>query len=361
MIKKYSLSLITIISLFLFSACFSHTHDSNVSCDITMDNEYIIKWDIFPKAEGKVKIYVSDSPDNFDTWQDPISVVDADDGVAVFPTPDPLKRHYFLLDFNNCFSRIVAARASYIRSAYDFRDMGGYSGISGKKTKWGMIYRTGPLDTLSAIDIQRIKNIAPKTIIEYRDKDECKYSASELGVENVVYMPYVSFNVDSVINRVYQSNFTSQDARAVINDYYFSALTGEAKQCFSKLFDVLQDEAKYPIILSSHYGKGCSDLASLFILYSLGVAVDEVYEDYTWANKYFCKGRIMSRISHLPTDVREAVASVIHNNHRDIANVINALEGTYGSIDGYMIDSLNLSLDKRKRIHQILLVDESQL
>ncbi|MBR5241347.1 MAG: tyrosine-protein phosphatase, partial [Muribaculaceae bacterium] len=213
MLKKYFFSgVATIITLFLLSACFSHVHDSNVSCDITIDKEYIIKWDVFPKAVGDVKIYISDNPETFNTRQ-PVAVVDAADGVAFLPTPDPLKRHYFLLDFNGCFSRIVAARASFVQSAYDFRDLGGYSGVNNKKTKWGMIYRTGTLDTLSELDKQRIINIAPKTIIEYRDRAECSYSPTELGVENVVYMPFTNFNVDSIINKVYNGDFSRDEAR----------------------------------------------------------------------------------------------------------------------------------------------------
>ena len=362
MIKRYFfLGITSIITLFLFVACFSHTHDSNVSCDITKGGEYIIKWDVFPKAQGDVTIYISDNPNEFDTDDDPVAVVSADDGVAYLPTPDPLKRHYFLIDFNGCFSRIVAARASFVRSAYDFRDLGGYSGTGEKKTKWGMIYRTGTLDTLTAIDVERIKNIAPKTIVEYRDKDECRYSASELGVENVVYLPYTKFNVDSIIEKVYRGEFTSDEARIVLNEYYFSMIEGDAKDAYSELFDVLADDDNYPIILSSQYGKGFNDMASLFILSSLGVATNEIYEDYTWANKYFYKTPMINKISHLPIEVREAVASAIHNNHKDMSNLVNSMQNLYGSIDKYLIDSLDLTLDKRRDIHKILLVDESKL
>ena len=361
MLKKYFFSgVATIITLFLLSACFSHVHDSNVSCDITIDKEYIIKWDVFPKAVGDVKIYISDNPETFNTRQ-PVAVVDAADGVAFLPTPDPLKRHYFLLDFNGCFSRIVAARASFVQSAYDFRDLGGYSGVNNKKTKWGMIYRTGTLDTLSELDKQRIINIAPKTIIEYRDRAECSYSPTELGVENVVYMPFTNFNVDSIINKVYNGDFSRDEARIIMNEYYFSMIDGRAKQTYINLFNILTDERNYPIILSSPYGKGFNDMASLFILTSLGVSNDEIYEDYTWANKYFCKTRIIQKISHLPVDVREAVASIMHNNHRDMSNVVNTMMNRYESIDKYLIDSLDLTLDKRREIHRLLLVDEGKL
>lgn len=362
MLKKYLFSgIVTVVALFLLSACFPHVHDSNVSCDITIDKEYIIKWDVFPKAVGDVSIYISDNPENFNTKQQPAAVVDASEGVAFLPTSDPLKRHYFLLNFNNCFSRIVAARASFVQSAYDFRDLGGYSGIGDKKTKWGMIYRAGTLDTLSDVDKERIRNIAPKTIIEYRDKGECLYSPSELGVEKVVYMPYTKFNVDSIIAKIYNGDFSRDEARIVMNEYYFSMIEDSAKQAFITLFDILTEENNYPVILSSQYGKGFNDMASLFIFTSLGVSNDEIYEDYTWANKYFCKTRIVKKISHLPTHVREAVASIMHNNHRDMVNLVNTMYNRYESIDKYLIDSLDLTLDKRKALHRLLLVDEGRL
>lgn len=362
MVKHYFIfGTIIFVVLFLFGACQKHVHDSNVSCDITMDNEYIIKWDIFPKAEGNVNIYISDTPDSFDTDEDPIVVADADDGVVSFPTPDSLKRYYFLLDFNDCFSRIVAARASFIQSAYAFRDLGGYSGENNKKTRWGMIYRIGTLDTLTAIDKQRVINIAPKTIIEYRSKELCEYSPQELGVENVIYLPTTTFNVDSLIAAVYEGNFSREGARVVMNNYYMSMIDGDAKQSFVKLFETLENEDNYPIIISSQYGKGFNDLASLFILTALGVSSDEIYEDYSWANKYFCKGKIMQKTSHLPEDVREGVASIMHNNHRDMVNLISNIQNRYLSIDKFIADSLKLDLPARQQIQEILLVDESNL
>ena len=359
--KYLCFGIVTTITLFLFTSCFfSHTHDSNVSCDITIDNEYIIKWDIFPKAVGKVSVYISDTPDNFNTRK-PIAVVDADDGVVSFPTPDPNKRHYFLLDFNGCFSRIVAARASCIQSAYDFRDLGGYTGVANKRTKWGMIYRTGPLDTLSEADIERIKNIAPKTIVEFSNKGRSKCATTDLGAKQVISLSSQTFNVDSLIEKIYKGDFSRDEARIVINKYYLSLLESNSKENFKQLFDILSDEENYPILLSSNYGKGFNDIASLFILVSLGVNKHEISEDYTWANKYFCHTRIMQKISHLPEEVREAIVSIIHNNQRDLSNVINTLQNQHESIDKYLIDSLNLTLDKRRQIHNILLVDEEKL
>ncbi len=352
---------ITIISQLLFTACQSHVYDSNVSCDITVDNEYIIKWDIFPKAEGDVKVYISDNPDSFNTDKTPVAVVNADEGVVAFPTPDPYKRHYFLLNFNDCFSRIVAARASFIQSAYDFRDLGGYSGNEDKKTKWGMIYRVGTLDTLTDVDKRRIRNINPKTLIEYRNKELCKYDTKELGIDKVVYLTPSSFDVDSIMNKVYEGDFTSDEARMVIRKYYQSMMDGDSKQCFIKMFNILTNEDNYPVIISSQYGKGFNDLASMFILTALGVSNNEIYEDYTWANKYFSKTKIMQKISHLPEDVREAVVSIIHNNHKDMLAVVDDIQNRYHSVDKYMVDSLALSLSKQQKLQQILLVDESDL
>jgi protein-tyrosine phosphatase len=140
-----------------------------------------------------------------------------------------------------------------------------------------------------------------------------------------------------------------------------SLLEGNAKENFKQLFEVLSDEDNYPVILSSNYGKGFNDIASLFILVSLGVNRHEISEDYTWANKYFCHTRIIQKISHLPEEVREAIVSIIHNNQRDLSNVMNTLQNQHESIDKYLIDSLNLSLDIRRKIHNILLVDEDEI
>lgn len=368
MAKRYTTfisSLIITASLItttiLLGACKKHSHDSIVSCDITSEDEYIIKWDIFPKADGDVKIYISDSPTSFNTDAEPIVVAQASEGAAYLPTPNPLKRHYFLLNFNDCFTRIVGARASFVQSAYAFRDLGGYSGAGNRKTHWGMIYRTGTLDTLSNDDKIRIKNINPKTIIEDRPKEECKYSAEELGVENVIYMSCSDLEVDSIIDKIYKGEFTVNEARTLINDYYFSLIEEGNENCFTQMFDILSDKSNYPIIISSRYGKGFNDMASLFILTALGVSNDDIYEDYTWANQYFCKSRLIQKISHLPSEVHEAIASIIHNNRKDLMKVVTTMQSNHKSIDSYLINTLDLNIDKRKRIQNILLVNEAEL
>lgn len=350
--------LITIILVSVWISCIPHTHDSVVTCDITYDKEYVIKWDVYPAAQGYVKVYISASPDSFDLKGTPVAVIPASDGVVEVPSPNTLNRYYFYLNFNDCFGRVVGARASYIQSAYIFRDLGGYSALGNKKSKWGMIYRAGVLDTLSQRDKQRIQNLNVKTIIEYRDKEECMYSLSELGVENIIYMQPSDFDIDSLINKVHHGEFKRGDARVSMQDFYLSLLTEDSKDSFVKLFDILAEEDNYPIIMTSRYGKGFNDLASLFILSALGVSIDEIYEDYTWANQYFCKTRIIEKVSHLPQDVREAIASIVHNNRKDLLVIVNTIQHKYGSIDKYMIEELKLTKDKREKIQKNLLVVE---
>ena len=67
---------------------------------------------------------------------------------------DYKQRHH---DFTGCFN---------------FRDIGGYLGIDGRKIKWGHYFRGGRQDRMTQYDIDRMKKLGIKTQIDLRRTDE---------------------------------------------------------------------------------------------------------------------------------------------------------------------------------------------
>ena len=59
-----------------------------------------------------------------------------------------------------------------LKNAFNVRDMGGYPTTDGKSTKWGMLYRSDALSSLTEEDWQVLKARKIHTVIDLRSLSE---------------------------------------------------------------------------------------------------------------------------------------------------------------------------------------------
>ena len=158
-------------SVILLVGCSSNAPDIRAICLRDDIGNYVIKWETDPVMEGIVKMTVSDNPDLF-TNESPIIYANIKDGVATYITNDNISRKYFRLSFNDKYPRIIGARSAVMDSVQNFRDLGGYTSTNGKTVKWGKVFRSGELSSLSEWDSIRLDNLGIKTIIDLRTNQE---------------------------------------------------------------------------------------------------------------------------------------------------------------------------------------------
>ena len=144
-------------SVILLVGCSSNAPDIRAICLRDDIGNYVIKWETDPVMEGIVKMTVSDNPDLF-TNESPIIYANIKDGVATYITNDNISRKYFRLSFNDKYPRIIGARSAVMDSVQNFRDLGGYTSTNGKTVKWGKVFRSGELSSLSEWDSIRLDN-----------------------------------------------------------------------------------------------------------------------------------------------------------------------------------------------------------
>ena len=145
-------------SVILLVGCSSNAPDIRAICLRDDIGNYVIKWETDPVMEGIVKMTVSDNPDLF-TNESPIIYANIKDGVATYITNDNISRKYFRLSFNDKYPRIIGARSAVMDSVQNFRDLGGYTSTNGKTVKWGKVFRSGELSSLSEWDSIRLDNL----------------------------------------------------------------------------------------------------------------------------------------------------------------------------------------------------------
>ncbi|MBE9540533.1 MAG: tyrosine-protein phosphatase, partial [Proteobacteria bacterium] len=85
-----------------------------------------------------------------------------------------------------------AGRRLDLQGSPNFRDFGGYPSASGQTVKWGHLYRSGQLSSLSEDDVVLVERLELDLVFDFRRIDEQQQEPSRLPRSNppkVLSMP----------------------------------------------------------------------------------------------------------------------------------------------------------------------------
>lgn len=66
----------------------------------------------------------------------------------------------------------TATRLVPLEGSFNFRDLGGYPVPGGRATRWGRLYRADALHDLSAADVDRLRDLGLRTVVDLRTERE---------------------------------------------------------------------------------------------------------------------------------------------------------------------------------------------
>ncbi len=144
----------------------------------------------------------------------------------------------------------------------NIRDLGGWKTESGKTVQYGMLYRGACVDGKNGIALtstgkQQFRDILGiKTQLDLRgsdDGDNGAQSSSDFGVAYV---------------------------KAVFNQYDYIFTDSYSRESLRKIFDVLSDEANYPIYFHCNAGADRTGTLAFIINGLLGVSHDDLTRDF---------------------------------------------------------------------------------
>src|SRR4051812_28158106 len=73
--------------------------------------------------------------------------------------------------------------------AFNFRDLGGYPTADGRRTRWGRVFRSDTLDALSDEDLEVLRQLGLRTVVDLRTRNEAERDGRGLlGSEPVSYV-----------------------------------------------------------------------------------------------------------------------------------------------------------------------------
>lgn len=344
------------VALFIPS-CTNNSPDISVVCEEELKAgkvDCVIKWETFPIIDGKVKIYASTNPDIIPE-KNPIAITDIANQFVTIAKYDSTQRYYYKLVFNKHHRVVTASRNIIIQGIQNFRDMGGYPARKGKTTRWGMVYRSAHIEALTYNTIKELKNIGIKTIIDLRTHAEKGESPQLQGCGiNTICIPIGVSNQNSIIESLREGEIGNDSVSELISRMYRETVVYYRSE-YKSMFDVLEKESNYPVLILSASGICRTGIASMFILSTLGVNEDVILSDYLRCNDFFNIPQASEFGYKLPEESQEALTTLLTAKVSFLNASKSQIERNYGNMSTYLSRGIGLTNDDVKQLRNILL------
>ena len=170
-----------------------------------------------------------------------------------------------------------------LEGAPNFRDLGGYRTADGRVVRSGVVFRSGHLANLSDSDLERLREIGVKTVIDFRPRTEREMTGHDRLPEGADYVEYPIGDPEMtplVRKALEQGDFTVLPDLAEANRSLIRDFAGE----MGKLLRLVSDEQRLPVIFHCIGGKDRTGVAAALLLSVLGVPWADVRSDYLRTN-----------------------------------------------------------------------------
>ncbi|MFG1702545.1 tyrosine-protein phosphatase [Nonomuraea sp. M3C6] len=230
---------------------------------------------------------------------------------------------------------------------YNFRDLGGYQAADGREVRWGRLFRSDSLARLEGLDWARFQELGIRTVIDLRYPWEIEAQGRVPAQRGLAYFNF------SIEHRPYDQAEIDPDVdpwRYLADRYAEVALDGvnELRQALEVIA-----AGTGPLVFHCKSGKDRTGLVAALVLSLLGVAEDDIVEDFALTE--LATDRLLAdwRAANPGRELRwpaygRAPADIMRLSLADMT-------ATYGSIHAYATERLGIDKELISRLRGNLL------
>ena len=173
------------------------------------------------------------------------------------------------------------------RKVINFRDIGGYPAFEGRKIRKGMIYRGGGPSRMTVIELEEVRSLGLKTVLDLRSEREAlREPDPEIpGAVNVRYSGVIENGKDidfspAGMNRTGEAGWNQLH---LLLHYY--RRMAYANQAYRIMFDTLL-AGEVPLLIHCAAGKDRTGVAVMLCMLALGCDEETILQDYLLSREY---------------------------------------------------------------------------
>ena len=238
--------------------------------------------------------------------------------------------------------------------AHNFRDLGGYKTSDGKTVKWGKVYRSDNLHSLTDEDVKYMERLNIKSVVDFRSDEERNEEPDRLTPDMTPILLPIKFEPEGVTENLTRDlTFGNLDSSNLLRDFNI-ILVKEFTEEYREFFRHIVDNGGEPFLLHCTAGKDRAGFGSAMILTVLGVPREKIIEDYLLTNTYVS--------DHVDRKLLETELKTFFRADSDNLRKINFVEERYiqaafdtidshwGGMDQYISEGLNLTEEDINKI-----------
>jgi protein-tyrosine phosphatase len=180
----------------------------------------------------------------------------------------------------------MTSRKIELTGQNNFRDLGGYEAVDGRRVKWGHLFRSGELCELTDADVALLAGLGLRTVVDLRGKAEVARKGPDRLPPGASLTPLAIEPGD--LSPFLDKAFTTGDFSSVpddllprINRDYIQSWTHQ----LGALLRIAADPANRPLAFHCTQGKDRAGISAAVLLLALGVPWDTVLDDYLLSNQ----------------------------------------------------------------------------
>ncbi|GAA3409959.1 tyrosine-protein phosphatase [Paenibacillus hodogayensis] len=258
---------------------------------------------------------------------------------------------------------------------HNFRDMGGYPTIDGRKVKYGLFYRSDELSRLSEKDLESLQSLNIRTIFDYRDDDEAQKKPDPVipDVMNI-RIPAIEAELRPRMNMPSDSESAGKEGYFFINlikNGFFKSFRGDETMTtlytklpiknpsYKRLMETIQNPDNLGLLHHCTAGKDRTGIGAALILLALGVPENTVMEDYLLTNetmKAFNRNLLERLAAHADEAELQNIGHMLEIKEAYMDAALGSIKQTYGDYETYFSEEFGLTKSRREALQNRCLV-----
>jgi protein-tyrosine phosphatase len=268
-------------------------------------------------------------------------------------------RHLFVVRAEGGPGLVVAERRVALKGTLNFRDLGGYRGVDGRRVRWGHVYRSDNLASVDADGWASIAELGVRSVYDLRHEAERdrapSHVPSDVGIAHR-HLPIggEAAEAPDLVELLRQD--TGRYGLEFMIDMNRTLLRAHAA-VFGTLITDLADKDHLPAIFHCTAGKDRTGTAAALLLSALGVSRETVLDDYELTTVY----RSVHRIEQLRPTLEEAgieveqVRTFLSAPRPALATALEELDRDHGTVARYLTDAAGVAPDTLVQLRDLLL------
>lgn len=255
----------------------------------------------------------------------------------------------------------VAERVLPVAGVQNFRDVGGYRTVDGRRVRWGLVYRSAGLSEVAPDQAGPLEGLGIRTIHDLRSTDERRSQPTRWPTAKPPTIKARDYDMDmSGFARAFADGIDAAEARQTFRAFYPGVLDSHRDQ-FRELFQTLL-AAEGPVLYHCSAGKDRTGVATGLVLTALGVPRETVLADYALSNRYYrmdlshasdrAPSAEMRMFASLPPEVVEVFQGV---EPEYLEAVFAEIDRRHGGFDAYLQQELGVGPAEIARLKQVYL------